>query len=76
MKIHPTALVSPSARLAEEVELGAYACIGEEVEIAARPVVQAHAVPDGLLEASEEKVVGYGDTLVAKAPSGGGGMRD
>lgn len=34
MSIHPTALVDPSARIADEVEVGAYAVIGPEVEIA------------------------------------------
>ena len=60
MKIHPTALVSPSAQLAEDVEIGAFACIGDEVEIGARTVVQAHAVLDGLVRLGEENFVGFG----------------
>lgn len=65
MKIHPTALVSPSAQLAEDVEIGAFACIGDEVEIGARTVVQAHAVLDGLIRLGEENFVGFGAIIGA-----------
>ena len=33
--IHPTALVAPGARLADDVEIGPYSIIGEHVEIGA-----------------------------------------
>ena len=36
VKIHPTALIDPRARLAEDVEVGPFSCIGPEVEIGAR----------------------------------------
>lgn len=42
MSIHPTALVDPSARLAEDVEVGAYAVIGPEVEIASGCIIGHH----------------------------------
>ena len=41
MPIHPTAIVDPSARIAETAEIGPYCIIGADVEIARR-----HA-PDG-----------------------------
>jgi UDP-3-O-[3-hydroxymyristoyl] glucosamine N-acyltransferase len=42
--IHPSAVVSPTARLASDVSVGAYAVVGEGVEIGARTVVGPHAV--------------------------------
>ena len=46
-KIHPTALVAPGARLAEDVEIGPYTIVGEHVEIGAGTTVGAHAVITG-----------------------------
>ena len=67
MKIHPTAIVSPSARLAEDVEIGAFACIGDEVEIGPRTVVQAHAVIEGLVRLGPDNFVGHG-AIIGGAP--------
>ncbi len=66
MKIHPTAIVSPSARLADGVEIGAFACVGEEVEIGARTVVQAHAVLDGLVRLGPDNFIGFGAIIGAR----------
>jgi UDP-N-acetylglucosamine acyltransferase len=44
MKIHPTAVIDPSARLAEGVEIGPYAVIGPEVEIGEGSWIGSHAV--------------------------------
>ncbi len=46
-KIHPTALVAPGAKLAEDVEIGPYTIIGEHVEIGTGTTVGAHAVITG-----------------------------
>jgi UDP-N-acetylglucosamine acyltransferase len=45
--IHPTALIAPGARLAADVEVGAYSLIGEHVEIAAGTRIGPHAVIKG-----------------------------
>ena len=45
--IHPTALVHPDARLADDVEVGAYTTIGEHVEIGAGTVIGPHVVIKG-----------------------------
>ena len=45
--IHPTALVAPGARLADDVDIGPYTIIGEHVEIGAGTTVGAHAVITG-----------------------------
>jgi UDP-N-acetylglucosamine acyltransferase len=63
VKIHPTALVSPGARLADEVEIGAYASIGNEVEIGPRTVVQSHAVIEGTVRLGADNFIGHGAIL-------------
>lgn len=45
--IHPTAIIAPGARLADDVQVGAYSIIGEHVEIGAGTVVGSHCVIDG-----------------------------
>ena len=45
--IHATALVHPGARLAADVEVGAYSIIGEHVEIGPGTVVGPHVVING-----------------------------
>jgi len=44
---HPTALIHPGARLADDVEVGAYSIIGEHVEIGAGTVIGPHVVING-----------------------------
>jgi UDP-N-acetylglucosamine acyltransferase len=45
--IHPTAIVDGRARLAADVEVGAYAIIGPDVEIGAGSVIGPHVVING-----------------------------
>src|SRR5665811_903129 len=45
--IHATAIVHPNARLASDVEVGAYSIIGEHVEIGAGTVIGPHVVING-----------------------------
>lgn len=47
MRIHPTAIVSPSAELAEDVEIGPYAVIGGHVTVGRSTVIGAHVVIEG-----------------------------
>ncbi len=44
---HPTAVIHPGARLAEDVEIGAYTLIGEHVEIGNGTVIGPHVVING-----------------------------
>ena len=46
-RIHPAAVVDPGARLADDVEVGAYTLIGPHVEIGAGTTVGPHAVITG-----------------------------
>lgn len=45
--IHPTALIDPSAKLADSVEVGAYSVIGADVEIGEKTWVGPHVVIQG-----------------------------
>lgn len=47
MSIHPTAVVSRGAHLAQDVQVGPYACIGENVTIGKGTVVGSHVVIEG-----------------------------
>jgi UDP-N-acetylglucosamine acyltransferase len=45
--IHPTALVSPSAKLGAGVHIGAYAVVGANVEVGEGTIIEHHAVVEG-----------------------------
>ena len=60
MKIHPTAIVDPRARLGEDVEIGPYALIGADVEIGPRTIVQSHAVLEGTVRLGAANEIGIG----------------
>lgn len=45
--IHPTAIIDPSANIADEVEIGPYAVIGEQVTIGRGTKIDAHVVISG-----------------------------
>ena len=45
--IHPTALVDPKARLADDVEVGPFSIIGPDVTIGAGSVIGPHVVVKG-----------------------------
>jgi UDP-N-acetylglucosamine acyltransferase len=47
MAIHPTAVVSHSAEIAEGVEIGPYSVIGDHVSIGRSTVIAAHVVIEG-----------------------------
>ena len=46
-KIHPTAIIDPSAKIADSVEIGAYSIIGAGVEIAEKTWIGPHVVIQG-----------------------------
>ncbi len=55
--IHPTAIVASSATLAEDVEIGPYSIIGDQVTIGARTQLKSHVVIDGVTEIGEDCVI-------------------
>ena len=46
-RIHSTAVIAGGAKIAEDVEIGAYCCVGEEVVIEAGVVLHSHVVVAG-----------------------------
>jgi UDP-N-acetylglucosamine acyltransferase len=52
-QIHPTAIVAPGAALADDVIVGPYCMIGENVVLAAGVSVRSHAVVDGRTRVGE-----------------------
>jgi UDP-N-acetylglucosamine acyltransferase len=57
MAIHPTAIVDPSARIAETAEIGPYCVIGANVDIGARTRLLAHVYLEGVAAMGEDNVV-------------------
>ena len=56
MPTHPTAIVDPSASIADSAEIGPYSIIGADVRIGARTLVKSHVVMEGPLEIGEDNV--------------------
>jgi UDP-N-acetylglucosamine acyltransferase len=56
MKIHPTAIVDPSARLADDIEIGPYCVIGSDVTIGARTKLMAHVFVEGMTVIGDDNV--------------------
>lgn len=65
MKIHPTAIIESGAQLAEDVEVGPYAYIGEHVAIGAGSFVGHHASVEG------NTTLGVGNRIFPYASIGG-----
>ncbi len=54
MSIHPTAIVSPHARIHETAEIGPYCIIGDQVEIGARTRLMANIYCEGVAAIGED----------------------
>jgi UDP-N-acetylglucosamine acyltransferase len=52
-RIHPSAVVDPGAKLADDVEIGAFAMVGPEVELAEGVEIKAHALLTGRTRVGE-----------------------
>lgn len=63
--IHPTAVISPLARLHESVRVGPYCVIGDHVELGADCVLRSHVVIDGICR------IGVGNEFFPFAAIGG-----
>jgi len=47
LRIHPTAIISDSANIADDVEVGPYSVIGDDVEIGSCSRIESHVVVNG-----------------------------
>ncbi|MDK2124627.1 acyl-ACP--UDP-N-acetylglucosamine O-acyltransferase [Parachitinimonas caeni] len=66
-KIHPSAQVHPKAELADDVEVGAFAFIGESVTIGAGSNIGPHTVIEGVTEIGTNNRF-YGSASIGCAP--------
>lgn len=57
MQIHPTAIVSPKAKLAEDVVVEAYSIVGQDVTIGSGTVISQHVILDGRITLGERNRV-------------------
>lgn len=57
MNIHPTAIISPEANIAEDVEIGPYTVIGPRVSIGRGTKIGPHVVIESLTEIGEECLI-------------------
>ncbi len=65
--VHPTAVVSPEADLAYDVQVGPYAIIDGPVRVGSGSVIEAHACLAGPMEIGCDNFVGHGAVL-GKSP--------
>lgn len=65
MPIHPTAIIHPSARLAEDVEIGPYVCIEGAATIGPGCVIESHAVLSGNVTLGKNNRIGHGAIIGA-----------
>ena len=63
--IHSTAIIDPSAQIADDCEIGPYSIIGADVEIGSGTIVKAHAVITG------PTVIGKNNVIYSFAAVGG-----
>ena len=63
MKIHPSAVVSEHAQIADDVEIGPFAIVGSDVVIGAGTVVQSHVVLEGTVRIGAHNVIGHGSVI-------------
>ena len=59
-KIHPTAIVDPSAKLAANIEIGPFSIIGPHVTIDEKTTVQSHVVIEGEVAIGRGNFIGHG----------------
>ena len=56
-QIHPTAIVSPLAKLGENITIGPYCCVGDHVVLHDNVTLKSHVVVDGHTEIGEGTTV-------------------
>ena len=65
MKIHPTALVDPGARIGSDVEIGPYSVIGPKVAVGENTIIQSHVVLEGNVTIGTGDLIGHGAIIGA-----------
>jgi UDP-N-acetylglucosamine acyltransferase len=65
LKIHPTAIVDPGARIGSNVEIGPFSVIGSQVTIENGSVIQSHVVVEGEVSIGAGNFIGHGAIIGA-----------
>ena len=65
VKIHPTAIVDPAARVGVDVEIGPFSIVGPQVTIGDKTIVQSHVVIEGEVEIGTGNFIGHGAVIGA-----------
>lgn len=64
-KIHPTAIIDPAARIANDVEVGPFSIVGPQVTIGEKTIVQSHVVIEGDVTIGSGNFIGHGAVIGA-----------
>jgi UDP-N-acetylglucosamine acyltransferase len=59
-KVHPTAIVDPSAKLGANAEIGPFSIVGPDVTIGDNTIVQSHVVIEGDVAIGRRNFIGHG----------------
>ncbi|KTD64187.1 UDP-N-acetylglucosamine acyltransferase [Legionella shakespearei DSM 23087] len=62
-RIHPTAIIAHSAKIAPDVTIGPYSIIGEHVTIGQGTAIASHVVIDGWTKIGERNQIGIGAVI-------------
>jgi len=65
IKIHPTAIVSPRAEIADDVEIGPYSCVGDNVRIGRGCKIGNYVVVEGWTTIGEDNYICHGAVIGA-----------
>ena len=65
VKIHPTALVDPAAKIGVDVEIGPYSVVGSQVTFGEKTIVQSHVVIEGQVTIGSGNLIGHGAVIGA-----------
>ena len=68
--IHKTSIISDTAKISDNVEIGAYSFIGPEVEIGSNTIIRNNVAIE--IEGNCQIELAIGDQLMITTPSGGG----
>jgi UDP-N-acetylglucosamine acyltransferase len=65
VKIHPSAIVDPAAKIGSDVEIGPFSIIGGKVTIGDRSTIQSHVVIESEVTIGASNVIGHGAVIGA-----------
>jgi UDP-N-acetylglucosamine acyltransferase len=65
LKIHPTALVDPGARIGADVEIGPFSVVGPGAVVGSNAIVQSHVVIEGNVAIGTGNFIGQGAIIGA-----------